>query len=519
MDNDGDWDLAVGTLNHKDWRTSDDSALYNNSGAAGGYTFANVRGSAGIHVKPYELRTGCSGSEIWTGPEGDELIVGVSWADIDNDGYEDLWFPQIYADISYAYSYLYQNRGAAAPANFTEVGAAAGTRVWDTYGGAWSDYDQDGDMDLATGGRDGGTSGFPPRVHLFRNGAVTGHHWLEVGVQSCTVNSAAIGATVVVEANGTRRMRQVEGGMGAHSQQNSFVQHFGLGDYGGTANVTVTWPDGSSDGLMDVVADQRILIVQHGCTPHPPRWEKARLSGSDVVITWTPPVTVANLAHYSIYGSTTYNPTNNTYGFLAEVPRWQTSWAHVGQGRGSPSKWFYVVVANSTEGPTERSGQLGKVVIPLIAGVNLISLPLEWPGGDPAVAFNGTEVEAAWSYDTANGMWSSWTGPRPGNSLVVGPERGLWVRSTARVDFALAGSIAGAVFVSLSPGWNLIGIPRLTGPIPVSTLRVAGVGTILGFDFTAPPGYTRTLFDSDTLPGGSGAWVWARSYVMLTIER
>ncbi len=511
MDDDGDWDLAVGNLNHKDWRTSDDSALYNNSGAAGGYTFTNVRGSAGIHVKPYDLRGGgCSAASYWTGPEGDELIVGVSWADIDNDGYEDLWFPQIYADISYAYSYLYRNNGSAGPGTFTEVGAAAGTRVWDTYGGAWSDYDRDGDMDLATGGRDGGTSGYPSRVHLFRNGGVAGHHWLEVALEACTVNGAAIGAVVRVEGNRTAQMRQVEGGMGAHSQQNSLVPHFGLGDYGGPVNVTVTWPDGSTEGFFDVAADRRFTITQHTCTPHGVRNADALIGGTDVVLSWSPPVTVANLANYAVYGSTAYDPTNASYAFLAETPRWTTTWHHVGEGQGSTSKWFYVVQANTTTGESVRSHQLGKMSLPLVAGVNLLSIPVWWPGGDPGRAFASTLVTAAWAYPTGTTWWS-WVSGRSGNTLILAPVHGLVVRSAAAGDLAVAGRVESQLVYSLPSGWRLIGIPRLTSPIPVSYLTGQGLEKVLGFDPAAPPGYAKPLADSDVLPGGSAVWVWTRS--------
>ncbi|MDP6560485.1 MAG: VCBS repeat-containing protein, partial [Candidatus Binatia bacterium] len=67
---------------------------------------------------------------------------GVAWGDYDNDGDLDLYV----ANALNQENLLYQNEGDG---TFTEVGAITGVndRPWG-YGISWGDYDNDGDLDL-----------------------------------------------------------------------------------------------------------------------------------------------------------------------------------------------------------------------------------------------------------------------------------------------------------------------------------------------------------------------------------
>jgi hypothetical protein len=148
---------------------------------------------------------------------------------------------------------------------------------------------------------------------------------------------------------------------------------------------------------------------------------------------------------------------------------------------------------------------VGKLAIPLVAGLNLASVPLLVPRGDPAVPFGGTPVEGAWAYDAWTRGWPSWSYARSANSLRLAPGTGLWVRSSSAGSLAVVGRVAGTVQISLQEGWNLMGIPRLSGPLTVADLSLAV--DVLGFDPSAPPGYTRRLAAAEPLPGGSAVWV------------
>ncbi|UCE38003.1 MAG: VCBS repeat-containing protein [Thermoplasmata archaeon] len=251
FDNDGYLDLWVTNLNHKDSvRTSDDSLLYRNSGPPD-FTFTNMRGSSGIPIKP-----------IIENPltRQDELFVGCAWGDYDMDGDLDLYLPQIY-DISYAYSFLYMNNGDG---TFTDVTTEANVRVWDTYAGCWCDYDNDGDLDLITSGRDSGGNADPHFVHLFRN-EITLENWLHLNLKGdgFYTNTAAIGARVTVTTDlGDSQVKEVSGGGGPHGHQNSLVQEFGLGAYSGTVDVEIRWSDGSIQIIEDVITNKLLNITE-----------------------------------------------------------------------------------------------------------------------------------------------------------------------------------------------------------------------------------------------------------------
>ena len=245
-DCDGDLDLWVTNLNHKDWRTSDDSLLYRNDGAPD-YAFTNVRGSAGIQLKPYVAPN-----------EGDELFVGCAWEDFDLDGYLDLYLPQVYGDVGYAYSFLYQSDGDG---TFTDVTEEAGVRVWDTYASSWCDYDNDGMADLLTAGKHPFENG-TYEVRLYRNGLSREGSWLKLILRGTDHNSRGIGATVWVEAEGRTHTRQVEGGMGAHGQQNSFPLDFGLGDRTEPVDATIVWGPGKEQVVYGLEVNREHVITE-----------------------------------------------------------------------------------------------------------------------------------------------------------------------------------------------------------------------------------------------------------------
>ena len=72
-----------------------------------------------------------------------------------------------------------------------------------TYGSAFVDYDNDGDLDLITGGSD--DPGKPSGIHLYRNDGPTAgapNHWVTVDVRDAD-GAPAIGANVELWRGGT----------------------------------------------------------------------------------------------------------------------------------------------------------------------------------------------------------------------------------------------------------------------------------------------------------------------------
>jgi tetratricopeptide (TPR) repeat protein len=232
-DNDGDLDLFCAQLAHPRYiEVSDKSMLYRNDLEKTG-VFVDRRAEARIKY-----------AETHSDP---------SWGDVDADGDLDLFITSIYPDCA---SFLYRNRGAGV---FEDITWLAGVRTMNGWGAAMSDYDNDGDLDLAVASGDG--------FRLFRNEGLGAHEeeavhdWLEVRTVGTVSNAAGIGARIIVRSGSLRQIREVEGGKGTTSQH-SMVAFFGLGREPGPVDVEVRFLGGGVVDLRGVDVDQRITVVE-----------------------------------------------------------------------------------------------------------------------------------------------------------------------------------------------------------------------------------------------------------------
>ena len=204
FDNDTYFDLFVGNFSHPPvWQ--DRPQFLQNSGPAGKYRFVDKSAAAAI---PWQ-----------------ESYASPAAADVDNDGRIDLFFTTVYKGDS---SRLFRNLGNW---KFRDVTESAGSRSAVTYQAAFADFDNDGRIDLITGGR------------LYRN-ISSGGDWLKVKLSGKAPDTMAIGTKVIVEAGDKKIIRQVEAGTGS-GNQNEPTLHFGLGRTGDTPlKVTIIWPNG-----------------------------------------------------------------------------------------------------------------------------------------------------------------------------------------------------------------------------------------------------------------------------------
>jgi hypothetical protein len=169
-----------------------------------------------------------------------ESYASPSLGDFDNDGHLDLFFTTVYAGNS---SVLYRNQGNWTFQNVTAPSKATSAQ---TYQAAWADFDNDGYLDLVTGGK------------LYRNPAGK-NHWLKVALTGGgKVNRAAIGAQVRVQFGKQTLTRQVEGATG-QGNQNDLTLHFGLGSQAGPATLEIHWPNGTRQSITSPV-DRSITV-------------------------------------------------------------------------------------------------------------------------------------------------------------------------------------------------------------------------------------------------------------------
>ncbi len=239
FDSDGLIDLFVGNFSHPP-KNQDRVKLLRNTGSAGGFKFDDQGPTAA--------------------PEWQESFASPTLGDFDNDGFLDFYLTTVYEGGK---SVLYRNTSAdfsempnpnskpgESPVGkwrFQNVTDEAGVITESTYGAAWADYDNDGDLDLAAGAR------------LFQN-LGNENHWLKLRLDGGPdANRGSIGARILVHAGPWKLVRQVEGGTG-EGNQNDLAVHFGLGSRGDPVKVIVHWSNGDVqtfetpvDRIVDVV--------------------------------------------------------------------------------------------------------------------------------------------------------------------------------------------------------------------------------------------------------------------------
>ncbi len=170
---------------------------------------------------------------------------GSGWSDYDNDGDLDLLVANGGANLDLIY--LYENQLIeTGQAVFVEVAAGDMVTTLGCYAGiAWGDYDNDGDQDVFVSSFSGKSS------IVFRN-ETTGNNWINIEAKGTVSNRSAIGARIGVKAfiSGADRWqwREISGQTG-YNGQNSLRAHFGLGDATMADSVLIFWPSGIIDSL------------------------------------------------------------------------------------------------------------------------------------------------------------------------------------------------------------------------------------------------------------------------------
>ncbi len=185
------------------------------------------------------------------------MIMGSNFADIDNDGFLDVYLGTgLTTYSSLVPNVMFKN---LAGQKFEDVTVASGTgHLQKGDGVSFADWDGDGDLDLfvETGGS---VPGDKAHNSLFQNPG-HGRHWLAIRLIGTRSNRAAIGAQVRVNYRGTDgRERSVYRivGSGSSFGGNSLVVHAGLDTAIKAEAIEVRWTGGrSTETFRDVDADQ-----------------------------------------------------------------------------------------------------------------------------------------------------------------------------------------------------------------------------------------------------------------------
>jgi hypothetical protein len=229
FNNDGLPDLCVGNLAHTDWRAqfSNSSLIFRNDGPPD-YKFTEVHQKMGLKFH-----------------EGN---AGVCWADLNLDGYIDLW----HGIYSGGMNWVYLNQG---PPDYKllDITWLSGAYSMSAWTAVYIDFDHDGDLDLIINGR------------LFRNDMKREGNWIAFrlsGKPDENVSTEAFGSKVTVYSGSKLFYRELGGSAaGSLCTQNSNELHFGLGQITNIDSVVINYPNGQKNVLTNLAVNARYRVL------------------------------------------------------------------------------------------------------------------------------------------------------------------------------------------------------------------------------------------------------------------
>jgi tetratricopeptide (TPR) repeat protein len=190
------------------------------------------------------------------------MPMGSNFGDIDNDGFLDIYLgtgsPSY---VSLVPSMLLRNRNGT---SFVDVTVSSGTgEMHKGHGVAFADLDNDGDEEIAF--KVGGAT--PGDAHAFRLFQNPGHgnDWLGVNLVGVRSNRSAIGARIKVtveNAGGSRRTIHRTVGTGGSFGASPLQQHIGLGRSSRIIEIEIRWPASGARQVFADVAKNHVIEIR-----------------------------------------------------------------------------------------------------------------------------------------------------------------------------------------------------------------------------------------------------------------
>jgi tetratricopeptide (TPR) repeat protein len=191
------------------------------------------------------------------------MPMGSNFGDIDNDGFLDIYLGT--GNPTYASllpNVLLHNKEGKF---FTDVTASSGTgELHKGHGVAFADIDNDGDEDLLTE-IGGAVPGDSHAFRLFENPG-NGNDWISLHLVGVKTNRAAIGARIKVTVQNEGKERRSiyrTVGSGGSFGASPLIQHVGLGRSAHNVDLEIWWPTSNSrQNLSDIAPNQFLEIKE-----------------------------------------------------------------------------------------------------------------------------------------------------------------------------------------------------------------------------------------------------------------
>jgi len=133
-------------------------------------------------------------------------------------------------------------------------------------GSAWTDLDADGDLDLAVNNLED-----PAFVYENTSRSPSGNqpnsNFLQIKLQGNAPNPFGVGASVILHTGSAIQYAEMCPTRGIFSSVEHLF-HFGLGNIGQVDALTIRWPDGTTQTLSNLPANQRLTLKQSEASGH-----------------------------------------------------------------------------------------------------------------------------------------------------------------------------------------------------------------------------------------------------------
>ena len=278
-DNDGDSDIFVTN------ESNQKNALYQNDGVGNFTKITNLsflnstRKSAGsswadidndgdfdLFIANYEGQANQlffnNGDGTFVEVLGEGIVLEQGWsfgsafADADNDGDLDLFICNAFGGNQKNSFYINNGDGTF----YKEVTSSPSTQIGWTFGCAWGDYNNDGFMDLVLANCKDDNQ----KNALYQNDG-NDNNWYKLSCEGVQTNRSGIGTIVKAKAtiNGesvwqTRRIA----GQSGYNSQNTLAVHFGLGDATVIDSLIINWGVGGEQIFENVEANRFCKIKE-----------------------------------------------------------------------------------------------------------------------------------------------------------------------------------------------------------------------------------------------------------------